>query len=169
MRVFQPIDPVHLDEGAFNFSGKSMLITAARDSKANTMTASWGGVGYLWNKRVIFIFVRGSRYTREFLDASDEFSLSFFNNTDKVRGALKYLGAVSGRDEDKISNARLNLGYDEGIPFIEEADNIITCRVLYRQEFEKEGFIDRNIVDEVYKDGDYHIMYVGEVKKVMIR
>ncbi|MCR5404975.1 MAG: flavin reductase [Butyrivibrio sp.] len=169
MRVFQPIDPAQLDEGAFNFSGKSMLITAANESKANTMTASWGGVGYLWNRRVVFIFVRGSRYTREFLDSSDEFSLSFFNNSDKFRGALKYLGAVSGRDEDKIANARLNVGYDEGIPYIEEADNIITCKVLYRQEFEKQGFIDLDIIDDVYKDDDYHIMYVGEIKKVMIR
>ncbi len=168
MRVFQPIDPADLDEGPYNFSGKSMLITAAKDTKANTMTASWGGVGYLWNRRVVFIFVRDSRYTREFLDASDEFSLSFFN-TNAYRGALKYLGAVSGRDEDKIANARFNLGYDDGIPYIEEADNVITCKVLYRQEFENGCFVDRGIVDESYKDGDYHIMYVGEIKKVMIR
>ena len=168
MHVFQPVDPVDVDDGAFTFNGGSMLITAEKGEKVNSMTASWGGVGYLWNKRVVFIFVRGSRYTREFLDESNEFSCSFLNHKE-FRGALKYMGAVSGRDEDKIAGARLTINYDEGIPFIDEAGSVITAKVLYKQEFEEGGFIDESLVDEFYKNGDYHIMYVGELNKILVR
>lgn len=168
MHVFQPVDPSDVDEGAFSFNGGSMLITAAKGDKVNSMTASWGGVGYIWNKRVVFIFVRDSRYTREFLEDSKEFSLSFLNQKE-FRGALKYLGAVSGRNEDKIANARLNVNYDDGIPFIDEAGAVVTAKVLFRQEFEENGFIDENLVPEFYKNGDYHYMYVGEINKILVR
>ena len=168
MHVFQPVDPVDVDQGAYTFNGMSMLITAAKGDKVNSMTASWGGVGYLWNKRVVFIFVRDSRYTREFLEDSAEFSLSFLNQKE-FRGAFKYLGAVSGRDEDKIANARLTINYDDGIPFIDEAGSVVTAKVLYRQEFEEGGFINESLVPEFYKEGDYHYIYVGEINKILVR
>ncbi len=168
IHVFQPVDPQEVDEGPFCFDGGKMLVTAANGDKVNATASSFGGVGYLWGKRVAIIYVRASRYTKEFLDASNEFSLSFLNRNE-YRGALKYLEAVSGRDEDKIAGARLNVNYYEGIPFIDEADSVITCKVLYKQKYEEEGFVDRSIVDEVYKDGDYHYMYIGEIKKILVR
>lgn len=168
MHVFQPVDPKDVDEGAYSFSGKSMLITSGNGEKVNSMTASWGGVGYLWNKRVTFIFVRCSRYTKEFIDASGEFSLSFMNQ-ETYRGALKYLGSVSGRQEDKLKGARLNINYDDGIPFIDEAGSVITCKVLYQQTFQKDCITEEGIESEFYKDDDYHVMYVGEIKKIMVR
>ncbi len=168
MHVFQPVDPADVDEGAYTFDGGKMLVTSAKGDKVNSTAASFGGVGYLWGKRVVFIYVRGTRYTKEFLDASGEFSMSFLNKTE-FRGALKYMEAVSGRDEDKITNARLTVNYDDGIPFIDEADNVITAKVLYKQQYEKEGFVDKAIIDEFYKDGDYHYMYIGELQKILIR
>ncbi|WP_034444997.1 flavin reductase [Butyrivibrio sp. AE2032] len=168
IHVFQPVNPEEVDEGPFTFDGGKMLVTAANGDKVNSTACSWGCVGYLWGKRVVIVYVRSSRYTKEFLDASGEFSISFLNKND-YRGALKYMEAVSGRDEDKIAGARLNVNYYEGIPFIDEADNVITCRVLYKQLYEKEGFIDDSIVDEVYKDGDYHYMYIGEITKILVR
>ncbi len=168
MHVFQPVDPADVDEGAYTFDGGKMLVTSANGDMVNSTAASFGGVGYLWGKRVVFIYVRGTRYTKEFLDASGEFSMSFLNKTE-FRGALKYMEAVSGRDEDKITNARLTVNYDDGIPFIDEADNVITAKVLYKQQYEKEGFVDKAIIDEFYKDGDYHYMYIGEIQKILIR
>jgi flavin reductase (DIM6/NTAB) family NADH-FMN oxidoreductase RutF len=168
IHVFQPVNPEEVDEGPFTFDGGKMLVTAANGDKVNSTASSWGCVGYLWGKRVVIVYVRSSRYTKEFLDASGEFSISFLNKND-YRGALKYMEAVSGRDEDKIAGARLNVNYYEGIPFIDEADNVITCRVLYKQLYEKEGFIDDSIADEFYKDGDYHYMYIGEITKILVR
>ena len=168
MHVFQPVDPADVDDGAFTFNGGSMLITAEKGDKVNSMTASWGGVGYLWNKRIVTIYVRVSRYTREFIDEAGEFSLSFLNPKE-FRGALKYMGVVSGRDEDKLKGARLTVNYDDGIPFIDEAGSVVTAKVLYRQEFEGAGFVEPGLCDEFYRDGDYHIMYVGEIRKILVR
>ncbi len=168
MHVFQPVDPADVDEGPFNFSGLKMLITAGDGEKVNTAAAAYGGVGYLCDRRVVFIVLRGKRYTREFIDASGEFSLSFLNNRE-FRGAIKYIELVSGRDEDKIAGARLTVNYDNGIPFIDEADNIITAKVLFRQQMDKESCKDKGIIDEFYSGDDYYVMYVGEITKIMIR
>ncbi len=168
MHVFQPVDPADVDEGPFNFSGLKMLITAGDGEKVNTAAASYGGVGYLCGRRVVFIVLRGKRYTREFIDASGEFSLSFLNNRE-FRGAIKYIELVSGRDEDKIAGARLTVNYDNGIPFIDEADNVITAKVLFRQQMDRESCKDKGIIDEFYSGDDYYVMYVGEITKIMIR
>ncbi len=82
---------------------------------------------------------------------------------------MKYLEAVSGRDEDKIKGARLNVGYYKGVPLIEEASNVLICRVLYRDEIDQNGFLDKSIPEEIYKNGDNHVIYVGEITKVLIR
>ena len=100
MHQFQPYPANLFETNPFTKIGSDwMLITAGDKEKANTMTASWGGFGVLWGKNVAYIFVRESRYTKEFLDKKDTFSLTFFEGH---KMDLKYLGAVSGRNEDKI-------------------------------------------------------------------
>ena len=168
MRVFQPVEPADIESGAYKFEGKKMLITAGDKDKVNTTAVSYGGVGQMWGKRVTFICLRKDRYTRELLEASKEFSISFMDN-DEYRGAMKYLEAVSGRNEDKIKGARLNISYFEGVPLIEESSNVIICKVLYRNELDPEGFLDKSIPEEFYKDKDNHVIYVGEIVKVLIR
>ncbi|MBP3783617.1 MAG: flavin reductase [Butyrivibrio sp.] len=168
MHVFQPVDPTDVDEGPFKFTGLKVLVTAGSGDKVNTAAASFGAVGYLWNRRVVYIFLREKRFTRELVEQNGAFSLSFLNH-DEFRGAIKYIDAVSGRDENKIAGARLNVNYDDGIPFIDEADNVITCKLLYYQEFSEDGIVDKGIIDEFYKNGDYHMVYVGEIKKILIR
>ena len=54
------------------------LLTAGKSDCFNTMTVSWGGVGELWNKDVAFLFVRPQRYTFQFIENNDYFTLSFF-------------------------------------------------------------------------------------------
>ena len=95
------INPLDLSENVFKVIGKDwFLITDDKDGKCNAMTASWGGMGVLFNKNVVTIYVRPSRYTKSFLDADDRFSLCVM--PEKYRDQLKYCGKVSGRDEDKI-------------------------------------------------------------------
>jgi len=169
MHCFQPVDIGDVLNGQSRFGGNNMmLITAGDETKANTMTASWGGFGYVWNKYVATIYVRESRYTRKFLDEQDTFSLSFLDY-EEFRRELKYLGMVSGRDEDKIAAARLNIGIDEGVPYIDEASNVILCKKLFSQKMEKENILIPEIVSDTYKDDDMHIIYIGEITKVMIR
>lgn len=69
------------------------------------MTASWGGVGVLWNKNVATVYIRPQRYTKEFVDGNEKFTLTFFS--EQYRNALTYLGRVSGKDGDKIKESGL--------------------------------------------------------------
>ena len=168
MHVFQPVTPREIDQGPFIYDGSRMLITAGNDKTVNTATTTYGGYGYLWDKRVVYMFLRSKRYTRELVDESGEFSISFLNQ-EEFRGALKYIAAVSGKDEDKIAGARLTVNYSDSIPFIDEADNVITAKVLFKTECGKDGFAGDFPTGDFYKDNDYHIMYVGEIQKILIR
>lgn len=168
LHVFQPVNPEEIETGPYKFVGEKILITAADGNKVNTMCATWGGVGYIWDKRVTFVFARKGRYTSELINASGEYSISFMNQ-EKYRGTLKYLQMVSGRDEDKIANSRLNINYDNGIPFIDEAREIITCKVLYQREFDEDALIDDEIKKKFYSEGSYHILFIGEVKNILLR
>ncbi len=147
---------------AFDKIGKQwMLITAKDGDKVNTMTASWGGFGVLWGKNVAYIFVRESRYTKEFIDKSDTLSLSFFE--DDMKTMLGYMGKVSGRDEDKIAKMGLNVELVNEIPVFKEAKETLLCRKLFAGPIEPQYFIDKEIDEKWYSDKDYHTMYVVEL------
>ena len=168
MRVFQPVEPEDIESGAYTFDGRKMLVTAGVGDKVNTTAVSFGGVGQMWGRRVVFVCLRENRYTRELLDDSGDFYLSFLDNNE-YRGAMKYLEMVSGRDEDKIKGARLHTTYYEGVPIIEESSNVLVCKVIFKKEVGLDGFVDMSIPEEFYKNKDSHILYVGELTKVLIR
>ncbi|MCR5773205.1 MAG: flavin reductase [Butyrivibrio sp.] len=171
MHVFQPISINDVMEGPFTFSpDHKMLISSGSKDKVNATTASWASVGFLWDKHVITIYLREERYTRELLESSEYFSLSFLDLVEFKR-ELKFMGMVSGRDEDKIKGARLTINHDEDTqaPFIDEASNVIICRKLVTQKLEPESYNDKSILDEHYQKGGYHIMFIGEIEKIMIR
>lgn len=143
------------------------LITAGNRDNLNTMTANWGGFGYLWHKNVCFIFVRPSRYTFEFTEKNDLFTISFFNQD--YRGMLDYCGTKSGKDVDKVKECGLNpVELYPGAPAFEEADLVLCCRKIYYQDINPKDFVDKGI-DKNYPKKDYHRMYVGEILKVFGR
>ena len=165
--IFNEITPEQITQNTFQLIGKDwMLITAAHEGKGNTMTASWGGFGVMWQKNVAYIVIRPQRYTKEFIDSSTSFSLSFFPSAYKKQ--LAYLGSVSGRDEDKIGNSGLTLTYDEDIPHFTEAHTVVQCRKLFAQEYQPESFIHLD-PNEFYPEKDYHTLYIGEITKVLVR
>ncbi|WP_195267151.1 flavin reductase [Eubacterium sp. 1001713B170207_170306_E7] len=144
-----------------------MLITAEKAGKANTMTAGWGGLGVMWGKDVAFIVIRESRFTREFVDSSEHFSLTFFDEGYKKE--LGYLGSVSGRDEDKIARSGLTLVPDTA-PYFKEGNLALICKKLYALPMGPEGFTAGPELDEKwYADKDYHTLYVGEIEKALIK
>ncbi len=147
-----------------------MAVTAGDEKKVNTMTASWGGVGVLWGKNVAFIFIRESRYTKEFIDSNDFFTLNFFDSEDEeCKQALKYFGAVSGRDEDKISKANMDVDYCGKVPYLRESNMVLVCKKMSAGVMEPKDFIDPEIMDKWYKDGDMHTMYIGEITQILAR
>lgn len=168
MHSFQELDFAQMELNPFEKIGKDwMLVTAGNEEKVNTMTASWGGVGVMWGKNVVFVFVRDSRYTKEFIDREGRFSLSF--PSDQYRKEMKFLGSVSGRNENKIEEAKVHVGYYDGVPYIDEGNLILICRVMSCTPIKKEDYIDAAIDGQWYASGDYHNMYVAEITHLMAR
>ena len=168
MVSFKEIEPKDLNQSTFQLIGHDwMLITAAKEDKINTMTASWGSFGIMWEKNVVSIVVRPQRFTKEFIDFSSTFSLTFFDKSYKKD--LGYLGSVSGRDEDKLSKTNLTATYIDNTPSFEEAKLTIICSKLYSQELKPECFIDTSLHKQFYPEKDYHTLYIAEVKKVLIK
>lgn len=166
--TFHKISPEELRNNPFHMIGKDwMLVTAEKEGKVNTMTASWGGVGVLWNRNVVYVFIRPQRYTKEFIDNAETFSLSVLPQDYKK--TLSYLGTVSGRDEDKIAKSGLTVAHDGATPYFEEAETVLVCRKLYRQEMTPESFIDESLVGANYPNNDYHAMYVAEIQDVLVK
>lgn len=162
---FQEISTKELMINPFQkISNEWMLISAQNEDKMNTMTASWGMVGHLWGKDVVQVFIRPQRYTKEFVDNSDTFTISFFDG--KYKKELGYLGSKSGRDEDKIANVNFHpIVVEDAITF-EEASLAIVCKKVYVDEMKEECFLDQANIDKWYAQKDYHTCYIGEIVHV---
>jgi flavin reductase (DIM6/NTAB) family NADH-FMN oxidoreductase RutF len=172
MHTFQPYPANLLEIDPFTKIGDEwMAVTAGDREKVNTMTASWGTLGVLWGKPVVSIFIRDSRYTKEFIDKNDTFSLTFFDSGDKEnRLALKYFGAVSGRNEDKLASVKMHVDYSpDGTPYIDEGNLVLLCRKMSATKLLPEQFLDGSIDSTWYKDKDYHTMYIAEITQILAR
>jgi len=104
---------------------------------------------------------------KEFIDNSDTFSLTFFD--DSFKKALGYLGATSGRDEDKIAKSNLTVRHTDGVPYFAEAKIAILCNKLYAQEYKPELFVAQEINEKCYPDADHHTLYIAEITKILVK
>lgn len=162
---FQEINVEDLNINIFPALAKDWaLVTAGRD-KVNTMTIGWGGIGVLWSKNVATIYVRESRYTKEFLDQEDTFTVSFYDGYKKELGVL---GRESGRDGDKIKDVNFHVTFLDHAPAFEEAKLIFVCKKIYRDLLDPSLF-DESIKNKQYPNGDYHYMYIGEIEKIYVK
>lgn len=139
------------------------LISAGNEESYNTMTASWGGVGVLWNKSVATVYIRPQRYTKKFIDGSDTFTLAFF--PEGYKNALTFCGRYSGRDYDKAKETGLTPWFSDGTVAFEEANLVLVCRKLYAQEMSEDCFVDKYVLERNYPNNDLHTVYVGEIVK----
>lgn len=163
----KPVDVKSIPDNVFKLIADDwMLVTAGDTSNHNTMTASWGGLGELWNKKIAIAFVRPTRYTYRFMEGADTFTLCFFE--EKHRDILKYCGTKSGRDVDKVADMGLTPvgGEVESVHFA-EARLVLECRKIYIHDLDPEDFLDPAI-DQEYPKKDYHRMYIGEIVRCMM-
>ena len=164
--MLRNIDPKQIAGNPFAMIGDQwMLITAGTGEACNTMTASWGGLGVLWNAPVATCYVRPQRYTKEFLDREEYFTLSFFGEA--YRKALSVCGSKSGRDVDKVKECGFTVKTAEcGAPYFEEAELVIVCRKRFAQDFDPAN-IPGDVKEKQYHNADYHTMYIGEIVEVL--
>ena len=156
-------------ENAFDLIGEGwMLVTAGNKEKFNTMTASWGGIGWLWNKPVAFVFIRPERYTHDFIERGNRLTLSFYK--EEYRGILQFCGTKSGRDVDKVKETGLKpVALESGAMTFEQARLTLDCRKLFKSPMAAANFIDKSILEKWYGNkpgGSLHDVYVVEIEGV---
>lgn len=138
------------------------LVTAEHEGKARTLTAGWGALGNVWEKKTVTVYIRPQRHTKTFMDASGRFTLTFFKGHQQEMG---YLGSNSGADvPDKIERSGLHLTYVDGQPTYEEGKLLLICKTLYRQALTPECFVDPALAEASYPDKDYSVMYIAELE-----
>jgi len=168
--AFRKINPKELQFNPFTLIVKDwFLVTAGPPDSFNTLTAGWGGLGVLWNKDVVMIVIRPTRYTYEFLESNDTFTCAFFENEHKR--ALQLLGQKSGRDGDKVAESGLTPipGMLEGTTSFAEAHMVMECRKIYFQDLDPTRFLDPLVDTQWYPEKDYHRMYVGEIVNCLVK
>ena len=155
-----PLDPFAL------IGGDWFLLTAGTEARGyNTMTCSWGHFGPLWANDTAVVYVRPQRYTKEFVDQEELYTLSFFDGRKKELG---YLGSRSGRDEDKVTAVGLTPVFENGYTYFAEAKLVIVCKKLYQAPLKEEYFLDKETVEKNYPDRDFHDLYVGKIEKILV-
>lgn len=166
---FTEISPYDLKENFFSAIDRDwMLITAKnKHGQINTMTASWGGTGIMWNKPVCMCMIRPQRYTFDFVEQNDRLTLSFLD--DGNREALKICGSKSGRDCDKIREAGLETVVEGDFAYFSQSRLVVVGRKIYADDVKENCFIDRKIITEKYPLRDYHRMYICEIEKILIK
>ena len=151
-------------ENAVKLIGTDWMLITVKDKengRVNAMTASWGAMGVLWNKNICICFVRPQRHTHALLECEDEFSIAFFDG--EYRDALKLCGRESGRDCDKLKKCGLSTCELDGVPIINEAKLVLSCKKLYVDEIKETSFIDKSLLSN-YVNKDYHTVYICEIK-----
>ena len=139
--MLKKVEPKELDFNVFSAIGDQwMLITAGDKEDCNTMTASWGGLGILWGSPIAIAYIRPQRYTKEFVDREEYFTLSFFGPEYRPQLAL----------------------------YFEEADMVLVCRKRMAQRMNP-SYIPEDVREKWYPEGDYHTMYIGEIVEALVK
>ncbi len=151
-----------------------MLITAgkmgAETEDFNTMTASWGGIGFLWNRPVAYVFVRPNRHTAPLLDAEDSFTLSFL--PEQYRADLMFCGRHSGSAGAKLPQTSMTAcETPSGLVAMNDADVVLECRKMYVQEMDQQAYLDWSEVSpRYYAEGNpLHVLYIAEISQCWVR
>lgn len=167
--MFKKISPFDIDDNVFKMMDKDwMLVTAGTRDHVNTMTASWGHLGIMWNLPVAICYIRPQRHTFGFANEHDDYTLSFFEEKD--RKILQFCGTKSGRDHDKISETGLvPLETEAGNIYFEQARLVLECRKIYQDDMKAEHFVRPEIAKKNYPKNDFHRFYFGEIINVLSR
>lgn len=170
MADFKKISPTDLSDNTFRLIDKDWFLITAKDptnGNINTMTASWGCFGILWNKPVAVVFIRPQRHTHGFVMKSERLSLSVL--PEEFRTALRFCGTKSGKDCDKFKECGITAAYDEnGTPYVAESRLVLLAKKLYVGKIEENGFLDPELLKN-YPIKDYHSVFVCEIESVLER
>ncbi len=164
--MFKEISSKEIKGNLINaISNEWMLISAGDKNGFNMMTASWGFLGEMWGNDTAVAMIRPQRYTMEFVEKSEYYTLSFYGDNKDIH---KICGSMSGRDVNKTELAKLTPIFDDKCVYFEEARLVIICKKQYMQDMDENCFVDKTPL-KWYENKDYHKMIFGKIEKVLVK
>lgn len=171
--LFQAVSPTEIKDNVFKLVGQDYtVITAGKEESFNSMTASYGGWGQLFEKPVTWCFLRANRYTLEVMKKEQTYTMSYFD--DQYKDQVIFLGSKSGRDTDKMKEITLTkVSTPSGDITYKEARLIIECKLIEITTVDSKDFYleeNKKFVEDAFKETkDYHKIVFGEITNVWIK
>ncbi len=171
--LFKSISPEELSDNVFKLVGKDFtVISAGNETHYNSMTASWGGFGILFNKPTTWCFLRANRYTLELIKQQQSYTMTYFS--DEYKDQVLFLGSKTGRDTEKMKEVSLtHVLTPAGNSSFKEAKLIIECKLTEISTVHPDDFYTqegKDFIKEGYDDAkDYHKLIFGEITNVWIK
>lgn len=147
-------------------SKEYMLITAGNKDGYNMMTASWGFMGEMWGEDSVAVVVRPERYTMDFIESSDYFTLTFFGDNKDIH---KVCGSKSGRNVDKTALTGLSPVANDNYVYFKEARLVLIIKKKYVQPMDKQFLIDKSIDEKWYQNGGWHNLIIGSIERIYVK
>ncbi len=170
---FEVVDPKDMTDNVFKLVGDDVtVITAGKAPEHNSMAASWGGFGVLFNKPVTWCFLRANRFTLEKMREAKTYTFSYF--PPEHRDDVLFFGSKTGRDTDKMKKSKLTpVATPDGQTTYAEARLVIECKLVEITTVKPDDFHTgegRQFVEEGHQEaGDYHKLVLGEIMKVWLK
>ena len=143
-----------------------MLISAGDENCYNMMTASWGFMGEMWGEDSVGVVVRPERYTMDFIENSDYFTLTFFGNNKDIH---KVCGSKSGRDVNKTALTGLTPVANDNYVYFKEARLVLIIKKKYVQPMDKQFLTDKSIDEKWYQNGGWHNLIIGSIERIYVK
>ena len=164
--IYKTVDPRSIKDNLIKCLAEEWaLITAGNEKSYNMMTASWGFLGEMWGEDTAMVVVRPQRYTMEFINKNDYFTISFYGENKDIH---KICGTKSGRDVDKTALTGLTPVFLHDSVFFREANLVLVCKKQYISDMTEDNFIDKEPL-KWYENKDYHKMIFGKIEKVLVK
>lgn len=146
---------------------KGAFLTTKADGKLNTMTIGWASISHVWQRPVMIVYVRPSRYTYELIEKSGEFTVSV--PYEDMQKALAFCGTKSGRDTDKFAELNLPIAESQKIatPILNVKGMHFECKIIYKTPMDPAAF-DNTPKAQCYPNGDFHTIYFGEILNTVL-
>lgn len=164
--IYKTIKPKDIKDNLIKcFADEWALITAGGKDGYNMMTASWGFAGEMWGADSVAVVIRPQRYTMEFVEKNDYFTVSFYGDNKDIH---KVCGSKSGRDINKTEAAGLTPVAGEKYTYFKEARMVLVVKKQFVQKLSEDSFVDKAVIDRWYPEKDFHYMIIGKIEKVLV-
>ncbi len=164
MKKYIEVRPEETGVKAFSDFKEGVLVLAGDEKQSNALMVTNAMFGRMWDKDVIMVAIKPLRYTKEFIDINESFSVNFFSP--EYQKEKEYIGSVTGREVNKMSKSSLERNIYRGTPYFSDAETVFFCKKLFSEEIKETSFIDKTLIFKHYLFKDFHSFYIAEITKV---